>query len=174
MSGFREVGARSLARTDLFSFERVHVVAPDGRGFARDVLRHTGAVAVVPRIGDDVILIEQYRAAAGRPLLEIPAGKRDVPGEPPEETARRECAEEIGFAPANLEPLAEFFTGPGFTDEYMIVYRADGLTEVPSDPVSPEEASARVVRMSLAEARARISRTEIVDAKTIIGLTLTT
>ncbi|NNK91158.1 MAG: NUDIX hydrolase [Acidimicrobiia bacterium] len=172
--GFEVVGSRRLASTDLFSFERLHLVDPEGRGFSRDVLRHTGAVAVVPRIDNDVVLIRQYRAAAGRALLEIPAGKRDVPGEPPEETARRECAEEVGFTPSRLAPLAEFYTGPGFTDEFMLVYQGDDLTAVPTSPVSHEEVAAEIVRISLEDALGLIRSGEIVDAKTIIGLTLAT
>jgi len=171
---FEVVGSHTLAATELFTFERLQLVDPSGRDFTREVLRHTGAVAVVPRIGEDVILIRQYRAAAGRSLLEIPAGKRDVPGEPPEVTAARECEEEIGFVPGELEPLAEFYTGPGFTDEYMVVYRGSDLAASPSNPVSPEEAAAEVVRMPLEKARSMIRSGDIMDAKTIIGLTLTT
>ena len=80
---------------------------------------HPGAVVVVPVDADgNALLVRQYRVAAGRDLLEVPAGKRDVPGEPPEVTASRELEEEIGRRAGRLRLLCEFFNSPGFTDEH--------------------------------------------------------
>lgn len=151
--------------------ERRHLLGDDGRSSIRDVIRHTGAVAVVPLIGDDVVLIEQERVAVGGRLLEIPAGKLDHPGEPPETTAVRECEEEIGFRPRTLRLVGSFYTTPGFTDECIRLYIADDLEAVPADPQGLEEEEATVVRMTLDEALRRVEDGTIQDAKTIIGLT---
>ena len=95
MSGFRRVAEKELYRGSLISVAEGTFTAPDGSTFSRDVVRHPGAVSVVPVLGetDEVLLLRQYRAPIDRDLLEIPAGKRDVSGEPPEATARRELAE---------------------------------------------------------------------------------
>ncbi len=95
--------------------------------FERDVVHHPGAVSVVPIIdggasGHQVILVRQYRAAIDAELLEIVAGKRDVAGEPPEVTARRELAEEVGMVAGRMELLAEFYNSPGFCDEHSCVF----------------------------------------------------
>ena len=84
---------------------------PDGERFTRDIVHHPGAVSVVPLLEDDrVVLVRQYRAALDAWLLEIPAGKRDVPGEAPEVTAGRELAEEVGYVAAELELLLNAIT----------------------------------------------------------------
>ncbi len=142
----------------------------EGRSSIRDVVRHTGAVAVVPLIGDEVILIEQERVAVGGRLLEIPAGKLDHPGEPPDATAVRECEEEIGYRPGRLRLVGSFFTTPGFTDEIIWLYLADRLEAVTANPQGLEEEEATVVRLTLDEALRRVENGTIRDAKTIIGL----
>ena len=101
--------------------------APDGEEFDRHVVHHPGAVVVVPVIDDDAILVRQCRVAAGRELLEVPAGKRDVDGEPPEATANRELEEEIGYRAGRLELLCEFYNSPGFCDEYTHLFLATDL-----------------------------------------------
>ena len=110
-----EVCRGSLISLAVGAFE-----APDGDTFERDVVHHPGAVSVVPVVdeGTAVLLVRQYRAAVDRDLLEIPAGKRDVAGEPPELTARRELEEEVGMRAGRLEQLAEFYNSPGFCDEH--------------------------------------------------------
>jgi ADP-ribose pyrophosphatase len=149
---------------------RRHYLAPGGRAARRDVIHHPGAVAVVPVIDDDVVLISQQRVAIDRDLLEIPAGKCDVPGEDPEATAIRECVEEVGYRPNRLTLLKAFFTAPGFTDEFIWLYLAEALEPVESRPHGIEEERAEVVRMPIAEAVRRVRDGDILDAKTLIGL----
>ena len=149
---------------------RRHYLAPGGRSARRDVIHHPGAVAVVPVIDDDVVLISQQRVAIDRDLLEIPAGKCDVPGEDPETTAIRECVEEVGYRPNRMTLLQGFFTTPGFTDEFIWLYLADELEPVESRPHGVEEERAEVVRMPIAEALRRVRDGDILDAKTLIGL----
>jgi 8-oxo-dGTP pyrophosphatase MutT (NUDIX family) len=144
---------------------------PEGEIVTRDVVRHPGAVSVVPLDGDEVVLVRQYRAPAEEDLLEIPAGKRDVPGEPPAETALRELAEEVGLTTtAALVPLAEFYNSVGFSDEYSYVFLATDLIPVPLDRQGPEEQHMTIERWPLDSIAGAIADGEIKDAKTVIGL----
>lgn len=170
--GFRIVGSEHIASVAFIALEQVHVVAPDGSALTRATVRHPGAVAVVPVIDGSVILIRQYRAPVDTTMLELPAGKLDVDGEPPEETARRELAEEVGYAPGRLELMATFFTTPGFTDEKMWLYLATDLQPAVAAPHGPEEMAAEVVRVPIGELPGLIDSGEIVDGKTLVGLSL--
>jgi ADP-ribose pyrophosphatase len=148
-------------------------VGPAGDEFSRVVVRHPGAVVVVPIDGDDVLMVRQFRAAVGTELLEIPAGKRDVDGEPPEETARRELEEEIGHRPGRLVKLVEFFNTPGFSDEYTHLFAALDLEDLgATDRMGPEEEAMTIERVPLAAVDDLIARGKIRDAKSIIGLLL--
>jgi len=145
--------------------------APDGSEFERDIVHHPGWVAVVPLTADGhVVCVRQFRAAIGRWLLEIPAGIRDVGDEPLEVTARRELAEEAGLAAESLELVATIHNSPGFADELGFVFLATGLTEVPTDRQGVEEHHMEVVRVALADAPRLVSRGEVTDAKTVVGL----
>jgi ADP-ribose pyrophosphatase len=174
LSGFRRVAERELYRGPLISVADGTFEAPDGSTFHRDIVHHPGAVSVVPVLGagDEVVLVRQYRAAVDRELLEIPAGKRDVAGEPPETTARRELVEEVGMRAGRMEQLAEFFNSPGFCDEHSFVFLALDLEPCSSDLQGIEEQHLTVERVALDDVDRLIRTGQIVDAKTIIGLTL--
>jgi ADP-ribose pyrophosphatase len=129
-------------------------------------------VVVVPVIDDEAILVRQWRVAAGRELLEVPAGKRDVEGEPPAVTANRELEEEVGFHAGRLELLCEFYNSPGFCDEYTYLFLATELEARTRGAVSAEEAAMSIERVPLTEVDALIRDRELVDAKSIIGLLL--
>jgi 8-oxo-dGTP pyrophosphatase MutT (NUDIX family) len=174
LSGFRRVTERELYRGSLISLAEGTFEAPDGSTFVRDIVHHPGAVSVVPVLGESgrVVLVRQYRAAVDRFLLEIPAGKRDVAGEPPQETARRELMEEIGMRPGRLELLAEFFNSPGFSDEHSFVFMGLDLEVGQSDLQGIEEQHMTVERVALDDVVGMIQSGAIVDAKTIIGLML--
>ena len=145
--------------------------APDGSTFERDIVDHPGAVAVVPLIGDDVVLVKQYRPALDALLIEIPAGLRDVADEPPIETAQRELIEEIGMRASTLTPITAIHNAAGFSNEKIHIFIGTDLVEVErAVTTSPEEVEMEVMRVPLAEARTMISRGEITDAKTIIGV----
>ena len=171
--GFRRVHEEVVHEGFVITLAVGTFEAPDGSTFIRDVVHHPGAVSVVP-VHDDgtVSLVTQYRAAIDGDLLEIPAGRRDVPGEPPEQTAHRELKEEIGLRAGRLDLLAEFLNSPGFSDEYSHVYLGQDLTEVPLDLQGIEEQHMTTRRVPLDDVPAMISRGEIIDGKTIIGLTL--
>lgn len=126
---------------------------------------------MVPLHSDGTVtLVHQYRVALNRGMWEIPAGLRDVDGEPPLATARRELAEEVGLAADELTPLMRFHNSPGFCDEAVEIFLATGLSAVPDDRQGPEEQHMTVERLALAEAVAMVSEGLITDAKTVIGL----
>ena len=145
--------------------------APDGSIFERDVVHHPGAVAVVPLIEDDIILVRQYRSALDDFLLEIPAGLRDIEDEPPIETAQRELIEEIGMRAGTLTPLTVIHNSAGFCDEQIHIFIGTNLTEVERQVTSsPEEQQMEILRMPLVDAFDLIASGELTDAKTIIGV----
>lgn len=143
---------------------------PGGVRGTREVVRQRGSVAALP-VHDDgrVVLVRQYRYAVDASVWELPAGRRD-PGETAEAGARRELEEEVGLRPERLEPLAEFWTTPGFCDEVMHLFRATGLETVPPRP----EADERIewAEFTLDQAREMIRRGEIREGKTLVALLL--
>ncbi len=148
-------------------------VDPDGEQFERDIVRHPGAVAVVPITGDaKVLLVHQYRPAVDRWLLEVPSGTCDVAGEPAEVTARRELAEEVGRRATSLVLLTKMLNTPGFCDEVTQVFAATGLDEVPSERHGVEEARMTVEEVPLRRFDSLVDKGVIVDATTILGVGL--
>ncbi|HEX9624617.1 MAG TPA: NUDIX hydrolase [Streptosporangiaceae bacterium] len=126
------VDREQLASATVVKVRRDQVRMPDGQEVGREVIEHPGAVGILAMDeAGQVLLIRQYRHPVGRQLWEIPAGLRDVAGEPPLVTARRELLEEAGYLAADWQVLADFFTSPGITSERLRVYLARGLTRVP-------------------------------------------
>jgi 8-oxo-dGDP phosphatase len=127
-------GSVQRYRSNLLAVRTDTVVMPDGSVAERDVVGHPGAVAVLALDDDDrVLMIRQYRHPVSRLLWEIPAGLRDVAGEPIHLTAQRELLEETGYRARDWHALADYFTSPGMTDERMRLFLARGLTEVPPE-----------------------------------------
>ncbi len=146
------------------------VQLPGGSESTREVVTHPGAVAMVPVTADDqVVLVQQWRYAAGGPLLEIPAGTLE-PGEEPVTCAARELAEEIGCRAGRLEPLGSFFVAPGYSSERIHLYLATELQPAEGEPDADEAIEMLLVPLAQAVAMARDGRIE--DAKSIIGLLL--
>ena len=170
---FRVVDTTTLCEAGFLTLERRRVLGPDGDEFDRHIVRHPGAVVVVPLDDErNALMVRQYRVAAERALLELPAGKRDIPGEPPERTAARELEEEIGRSAGAIRPLCEFFNSPGFTDEYTYVFLASELVATERAAVSAEERAMTVEAVPLGQVDDLVASGEIVDGKSIIGLLL--
>lgn len=146
------------------------VTLPNGVTVDLEMVRHPGAAAIVP-VKDDgtVILIKQFRHAAGGFIYEIPAGKLH-PGEDPKDCAARELEEEIGYQAGQLELLSSIFTAPGFTDEVIHIYHATGLT--PGRQHLDRDEVLEIVEMPIKDAIAMIRVGTIRDAKTMVGLQL--
>ncbi len=144
------------------------VQLPNGITVDLETIRHPGAAAVVP-VKDDgtVVLIRQFRHAAGGFIYEIPAGKL-APGEDPLHCASRELEEEVGYRASTFELLSSIFTAPGFADEVIHVYKATGLTKGRQHLDRDEVLD--VIEMPLSEAITKIEDGTIRDGKTIVGL----
>jgi 8-oxo-dGTP pyrophosphatase MutT (NUDIX family) len=171
--GFRQTAEEVVHRGRLLTVVKAHFVDPEGTPFERDVVRHPGAVAVVAVTDDaSVVLVRQFRAAIGRAILEIPAGTRDVDGEPEEDTARRELAEESGYAAGELTLLTRCVITPGFCDEFASIFLATGLRKVPTEPHGIEERYLSVVEVPLDDFDVMVDEGAVVDAQTILGVGL--
>jgi len=146
---------------------------PDGTTGELEIIRHPGASAIVPFLGnpagDDpqVLLLRQYRYAAGGTIYEIPAGRLE-PGELPLECARRELLEETGCTAESMVALTSMFTTPGFTDERIHLFLASGLTRGEARREADE--FMEVETMQLSAALRMVETGEIQDAKTALGL----
>jgi ADP-ribose pyrophosphatase len=144
------------------------VIEPSGHEVVREIIVHPGAVCIVARPDpEQVILIRQYRHAAGCQLLEIPAGTLH-PGEDPLECAIRELEEETGYQAARMIERARFWTTPGFTDEFMYLYEAAGLVKTQINPDEDEMIEVDIV--SRQDALRMVDSGQIQDAKSILGL----
>ena len=174
MPDFTVIGSEPRYDAGFFSVETLRVATAGGDEFDRDVVRHCGAVAIVPMLDNETVLcVRQYRVVLDQPLLEVVAGRRDVPDEDPEHTARRELAEEVGMRAGRMIKLAEIVSGPGFTDERLFLFLALDLTDDGlAAPDGHEEAAMTVERVSLASVPDRIAAGDLIDAKSIIGITL--
>jgi 8-oxo-dGDP phosphatase len=164
----RASGAFVTLRTD-------EVQTPDGDVVPRDVVEHPGAAAVVALDGaGQVLLIRQYRHPVGRLLWEIPAGLRDVPGEPLTTTAQRELREETGYAAQSWHVLVDCYTSPGILSERLRVYLARGLSEVPGPErgitLRHEEADLLTAWVPLEAAVAGFLRGELHNGVTAVGI----
>lgn len=173
--GFRVVGSERPFTGRLVSVRVDRVVHDDGRESTREVVEHPGAVAAlaVDEAGL-ILLVEQWRHPAGRRLLEVAAGAYDVQGEPVTETLRRELAEELRVEGGTLTWLTSFHTTPGWSDEVVDLYLAEGVRPVQgtSAPGDWEEAGIRVVALPFEEAVRRVAGNPPGDAKTLVALGL--
>ena len=170
-------GHRILSTEQVFEGRVVSVFVdelslPDGRRARWERVAHPGAVGIVPLMSDGtVLMVRQYRNAVGGDLLEIPAGKLDR-DEPARECAERELAEEVGMRAGELIKIAEFYNSPGFSDEYFHLYLARDLRHA-QGATDPDE-FLEVERHPLQELLGMISLGELVDAKSIVGVSLAT
>ena len=158
----------------VFSVELDKVTLSNGHEAEFAIVRHRPSVVLIP-VQDDgrIVMIRQYRHALERDIWELPAGNVDE-GESAEAAAARECEEEIGQVPAKVERLGSFYPTPGYCDEEMFFFRVSGLRPPAPDsthkPDEDEDIESRA--MSAADAKAMVTRGEIIDLKTAYALTL--
>jgi len=167
---FEHISSETIHHGRAFDVELAQVRLPDGKVRTYDLVRHTGAVTLVPL--DDkgnVLFVRQFRVAAGRELLELPAGTlgRD---ENPDDCAARELREETGFAARSLVKLGELFLAPGYSTEYMHLYLASDLYPAPLE--QDEDEYLNLVPIPVKEAYRMAREGEIHDAKSLAGLLL--
>lgn len=172
MSGIERIQHERIFSGKVFDVDRDRVRLPHGREVTLDVIRHPRSVVLLPvPAPGQIILVRQYRYAVNRWLWELPAGSVDA-GEEPEAAAGRECHEEIGQVPATIVRLAAFYPTPGYCDEEMIFFRVSGLAEGEEPAAVDEDEDIEAKTFTIGDARDMVRRGEIVDMKTVAGLTL--
>jgi len=168
-----------LARTTIYKgrvlqLEIDVVKMPSGHTIDMELVRHPGSVVIlpIPEPGK-IILIKQYRYSIDRWIWELPAGSLK-PGEDPDQAAARECEEEIKLRPGKVTRLRGYYPTPGFCDEIMTYYRCEDLRTPPADSTAKADDDEDIEprTFTLDEARALVQSGEIVDLKTLAGLTL--
>ena len=180
---FRSRRRRAVHEWAVWSLVEDHLESPTGEEFVRTYVDSPGAVGVVvldvPSFADlrgrdsatvNTVLVSQYRAAFGEVMWEIPAGMRDIDGEPAEATARRELAEEAGLVAEHWTYLGTMASAPGITNSTVEIFACCGLSDVAVERHGPEEDHMEVRRLSLAAALEECRRGHITDSKTIVGL----
>lgn len=150
-------------------FRIVHLENPRGRPeLSRTVIRHPGAVVIVPLVqNQQICLIRNYRVSIGQTLVELPAGTCE-PGEPLDETARRELLEETGFTAQHFEHLHSFYASPGILDEQMHLFVATDLASGSAQRMEDEQIENLIVPLD--EAYTMVRQKQIIDGKSIAGL----
>ena len=173
------MAAELLARTTIyrgriFQLEIDVVKLPTGHTVDMEIVRHPGSVVLLPiPAPGNIILIRQYRYTIERWIWELPAGSLKA-GEDPDKAAARECEEEIGLAPGKVIRLRGYYPTPGFCDEEMIFYRCEDLGPPAPDSTAKKDEDEEIEprTFTIDEARALIQSGEIVDLKTLAGLSL--
>jgi len=168
-----QISSKRIHTGKIIKLDSDRIRYPDGSEAEVDIVRHSGASAVVPFLSDpegedpQILLLRQYRYAADGYLYEIPAGRLD-PGETPADCAARELKEETGCTAKQMEPLITMVTTPGFTDERIHLFMATELTH--GEATREADEFADVIIMRLSEALELIQKGEIVDGKTALGV----
>lgn len=161
------ISSEPIFQGKIISLQVDTVRLPNGETATREIVRHPGAVAVLALHDDRMIVVEQYRKPLEKSQVEIPAGKLD-PGEDPLEAALRELKEETGYGCESIRPLCSFYTSPGFADEKLHLYVAEGLHKGAANP--DEDEFLDISELSLDEALSAIEQGSISDAKTILAV----
>jgi ADP-ribose pyrophosphatase len=150
----------------IISLQVDDVELPNGKTSKREIIKHPGAVAVLAITDDNkIVMVEQYRKALERTLIEIPAGKLEK-GEEPRLSALRELEEETGYECKQLEWLISFYTSPGFADEIVHLYLARGLSKKENAAGLDEDEFVNLIELTLDEALQYLKEQKIYDAKT--------
>lgn len=164
-----KLSGNTLFQNSFLTIDQDVIQLPNGNRHQRLVVRHPGAACVLAVTDKkQVVLVRQWRYAAGHALLEVPAGKLDK-GEDPAQCALRELAEETPYTAASVEKIAAFYSAPGFCDEVLHLYRAHGI-QADSALQPDQDEFVETVLLTQEEVRQAIANQEICDAKTLIAL----
>lgn len=173
---FEEFEEKTIKREPVYKGQIVELVVddvqlPSGELAKRELIFHSGAVAVIAVTTDQkIVLVKQYRKPLEKVILEIPAGKIEEADQDPLKTAKRELEEETAYQAEHFDFLMEFSTSPGFANEIIYLYRAAGLIKVDNPLPQDDDELIELHYLTLAEAKEAISQGEIYDAKTILAI----
>jgi ADP-ribose pyrophosphatase len=166
----KTLSSQEIFKGKVISLHLQDVELPNGKQAKREIIKHPGAVAILAVTDEKkLVVVEQFRKALERTIVEIPAGKLEK-GEEPAVCARRELEEETGYECKNLEWLTSFYTSPGFADEILHVYLATGLSKKENPAGLDEDEFVNLLELSLEEALQAIKEKKIYDAKTIYAV----
>lgn len=167
----KKLSSEDIFDGTLLNVKRDYVELPNGNKSVREWIKHPGAAAVLPVLPDGrMIFVRQYRYPIQQVTLEIPAGKLDAVDEEPLVCAKRELSEETGYEADKYHFLTKLATTVGFSNEFIYVYAADGLT--PGKQHTDEDEFINVVLLTMDEAMAKVKSGEICDAKSIVAILL--
>jgi ADP-ribose pyrophosphatase len=170
MSNLKEktINSRSIFSGKVISLQVDEVELPNGKTSQREIVKHPGAVAIIPFTQDDkIVVVRQFRKPLEKEIFEIPAGKLE-PGEEPGHCALRELEEETGYITKNLTLVTSFYTSPGFADELIYIYEANELEEGKFQP--DEDEFVEKLHITLEEGLRLLEDEKIHDAKTVFAL----
>ncbi|WP_226673661.1 NUDIX hydrolase [Rossellomorea aquimaris] len=168
MKKFEEktLNTESIYQGKIIDLQVDEVELPNGKTSKRELIKHPGAVAVIALTREGkLVMVEQYRKALEKSIIEIPAGKLE-PGEEPDKTALRELEEETGYGCGDLEHLISFYTSPGFADELVHLYVARDLYSIQESRETDEDEFVELIEVTVEEALQLIKEQRIYDAKT--------
>ncbi len=163
------VSSETIFEGRIITLQVDQVKLPGGKITSREIVRHPGAAAVIALLDGKLLTVGQYRKPMDKYQVEIPAGKLD-PGEDPAACAARELREETGVSASEMKLVDAFYTSPGFADEKVYLYAAEGLSQGESQPDDDEELHVEALTMEQAEAYIREG--VIGDAKTLMAVYL--
>ncbi|GAE25447.1 ADP-ribose pyrophosphatase [Halalkalibacter wakoensis JCM 9140] len=164
----RTLKTNEIFKGKVIDLEVQEVELPNGKTSSREIVKHPGAVAILPITNEGkIILVRQYRKALGKTIVEIPAGKLEK-GEDPLDSARRELEEETGYKTSKLDFLLSFYTSPGFADELIHLYITDKLEKGKTNMDDDEFLD--ILEVSLEEAEQMVKDQTIHDAKTAYAI----
>lgn len=176
MLSFEDFEEKTIKRTEIFNGKIIDVAVdevqlPNGETAKRELVFHPGGVGIIAIIDEKMLFVKQFRKPLERVILEIPAGKID-PGEGahPEETGRRELEEETGYRAEKMVPVAAMYVSPGFADELLHLYHAQGLTKIANPLPQDEDEVLELYFLTFEEAKQAIAEEQICDAKTLFAV----
>lgn len=166
----KTISTEQIFKGKVISLQVDDVILPNGNQSKREIVKHPGAVAIIPITEHGtMIMVEQYRKALERSIIEIPAGKLEH-GEKPEKTALRELEEETGLGCKELKHITTFSTSPGFADEIIHIYSATGLYKIEESAAVDDDEFVEMLDVSVEEAEEMMADGRIYDAKTAFAV----